>query len=65
MKSQTDKGSPSAAVTPIWSLSSRRRCAAPCPERRWERSIYSQPSGQLGRGLPTPSRKGAGVWLPA
>ena len=73
MRIQGNRGSRSAAAAPFALAPSQQRCAAPRPGQRRAADVYwpylpaltgSPVHGWLGRGLPSPSRKGAGVWLP-
>jgi hypothetical protein len=72
MRRERNPGSASAAVAPSSSFPSRQ-CCAPCPGQwravgvRWlcrPALCRSQAAGRSGRGLPVPSPKGAGAWLP-
>jgi hypothetical protein len=73
MKIQRNRGSCPAAAVPFALSPSQQRCAAPHPVQRRAADVYRPCllalTGFLmqvwpGRGLPSPSRKGAGVWLP-
>ena len=73
MRIQRNRGSCSAAAVPFALSPSRQRCAAPHPDHWPAADVYrpcllaltgSPVQVWPGRGLPSPSRKGAGVWLP-
>ena len=73
MRIQRNRRSPSAVAAPSALSASQQRCAAPHPVQRRAADVYRPRLLALmgspmqvwpGRGLPSPSRKGAGVWLP-
>lgn len=73
MRIQGNRESRSVAAAPFALPPSQQRCAAPHPGQRRAADVYrpclpaltgSPMHGWPGRGLPSPSRKGAGVWLP-
>ena len=73
MRIQRNRGSCSAAAVPFALSPSQQRCAAPYAVQRRAGDVYrpcllaltgSPMQVWAGRGLPSPSCKGAGVWLP-
>jgi hypothetical protein len=73
MRIQRNRRSPSAVAAPSALSASQQRCAAPHRGQPRPGDVYrpcllaltgSPMQVWLGRGVPLPSRKGAGVWLP-
>jgi hypothetical protein len=73
MRIQRNRRSRSAVAAPVALSPSQQRCAAPHPGQRRPADVYrpgllaltgSPPQVWPGRGLPPPSREGAGAWLP-